>query len=185
MEYCVGLVGGTRGLDDAGRLRLFKDFSSQWENEVNSFLFDECKRTIIIRLTGDSNDLCVGIDGLTSGNLQSTLLVLKNQRSIDYNVPVRSQFSVMWLSDSSMIDSLTSLIDDGLSTVIDLLIKQESGPSDSLRMTKSKLKNVSYTLHNMQYTICTPEIVSMAHPRVQDLVKEGKHEADFHAFERF
>lgn len=179
MEYCVGLVGGTRGLDDAGRLRLFKDFSSQWENEVNSFLFDECKRTIIIRLTGDSNDLCVGIDGLTSGNLQSTLLVLKNQRSIDYNVPVRSQFSVVWLSDSSMIDSLTSLIDDGLSTVIDLLIKQESGPSDSLRMTKSKLKNVSYTLHNMQYTICTPEIVSMAHPRVQDLVKEGKHEADF------
>lgn len=177
--YCVSLVAGARELDDAGRLGLFEEFQDKWAAEVSSFLFDEYeshRRTLLIRQVNGLNGSCVEIDAISGAEAQSTLLVLKNRRSFDYEVPVRSQFSAMWLSDVATMESLTNLMDDGLPTVIDLMMQQESlsSSSDSLRITKSKLKSVSRSLQNSQETICAPDIVALVHPKIRDLVMEGK-----------
>lgn len=179
-RFFVGLIGSSCSLDDAGRQGLMEEFSNRWEGEVGEFVSNEHKSTLLLRLMSESNGICLGADGFVGKEPRFTLLVLKNKQFVDCEVPMSSQFTVMWLSNMVLMDSLRSLVDAGLPTIVDLLIQKESSPESSaaLKMTKNRLKDASHILNNFHNTVCAPDIVGLAHPKIREVVMEGKQADD-------
>ncbi|CCK69240.1 dynein heavy chain KNAG_0C01270 [Huiozyma naganishii CBS 8797] len=106
----------------------------------------------------------------------SVTALVKNVRNIDLDSPLKDQLSIISLPAPVNVQALSTLISEGLASLLDILVhfdRKDEFSSANVINTKQKLDDVSTGLQNIKNNIDKPDILGHVEPIISSAVSKG------------
>lgn len=115
----------------------------------------------------------------------ATLLIIKNNPSLDCDTPISTQLNVVKLPRTVDFDTLKSFVGFGVASMFDAVVSKNTGlgtASDPVNLARRKINDLSLSLQNLQQVVQVPDIGATAHPLVREAISRGANPRNYTQF---
>lgn len=187
VEFCYRLTSAL--LNDQKGIEL-DAFEKEHLPIFLDFIKDSDIRTLVIYFTCDnclniSHHILDNNSREKIGSDNNVILIIKNSPTVNAKEPINTQLSILNIPQKTDLGALNALVNSGVTSMFETLVQNDTSfekKTATVNLARSRIGDLSASLHNLQKIIAVPNLRDSAHPMIRDIVEKGANENNYREF---